>query len=279
MNEIILSSSVMPILCGCDHLVAAEPFYHADRTADFHVMIYVTKGVIYVTEDDTDYEVKAGELLFLKSGVRHYGKQLIPRGTKWYFAHFTCPQTELPAFQPDSTPIPQYTKLENTLALPKHLTDLAGTSTERDIEELIRHFNSDDPLRCWSLNAELFSLLSLIALSEMDKAAEPSFAETVAIYLSEHMREPFSGKRISQEFYLSYKHIAMLFKFKKGMTMQQYHTKLRMNEACRLLRSTLLPVGEIASQLGYQDMLYFSRCFRSYNGCSPTAYRKRPHIY
>lgn len=279
MNEIILSSSVMPILCGCDHLVAAEPFYHADRTADFHVMIYVTKGVIYVTEDDTDHEVKAGELLFLKSGVRHYGKQQIPRGTKWYFAHFTCPQTELPAFQPDSTPIPQYTRLESTLALPKHLTGLSGTSTERDIVELIRHFNSDDPLRCWSLNAELFSLLSLIALSEKDKAAEPSCAEMLCRYLAEHMREPFSGKRISQEFYLSYKHLAMLFKYKKGMTMQQYHTKLRMNEACRLLRSTLLPVGEIASQLGYQDMLYFSRCFRAFMGCSPTEYRKRPPIY
>ena len=279
MNSIILSSSVMPVLCGCDFLAAAEPFYHADRTADFHVMIYVTEGVIHVTEGETDYSVGAGELLFLKSGVRHYGKLPIPRGTKWFFVHFGCAQTELPLFTPDSSPIPKYTSLESSLRLPKHITGLSGSDTERDIAELIRRFHSEDPLRCWHLNAQLFALLSRIALTERSSAGSPTLSDRICSFLSEHMREPFSGGRISSEFYLSYKHIASVFKKEKGLTMQQYHTRLRMNEACRLLRSTLLPVGEIAAELGYQDMLYFSRCFSAVNGCSPTEYRRQTPIY
>ena len=51
-------------------------------------MIYVADGVIYVTEDEKDHEIGAGELFFLKNRIRHYGKREIPRGTKWYYVHF-----------------------------------------------------------------------------------------------------------------------------------------------------------------------------------------------
>ncbi len=279
MNRIILSSCDMPVLCGCDHLAAAEPFFHADRVADFHVLIYVTEGRIYVTEDGTDYCVGAGGLLFLKSGVRHFGRQQIPRGTKWYFAHFTLPQQDYPAFAPDSSPIPQYSPLTSTLALPKYITGLQGSGTERDIIGLIQLFHSDDPMKRWHLNQRLFSLLSRIALSGCTQPQQLSLSDRVCRYLAENISTPFSADAVSSAFYLSYKHLAAVFRKEKGMTMQQYHTALRMNEACRLLRSTLLTVGEIAARLGYQDMLYFSRCFRSSTGYSPTEYRRLPHTY
>ena len=68
--------------------------------------------------------------------------------------------------------------------------------------------------------------------------------------------------------------MSQLFKKEKGVTMQQYHNSVRMDEACRLLCSTLMSIGEIADKLGFSDVLYFSRCFRNYTGKSPSAYRK-----
>lgn len=65
----------MPRVSICNHLIAHKPFFHKDRIAPFHVLIYVVKGTIYVTEDEIDYEIHPGELIFLKSGVRHYGKK------------------------------------------------------------------------------------------------------------------------------------------------------------------------------------------------------------
>lgn len=88
MNEIMLDNSCLPVMSVCDLCAAPEDFYHADRTVDFHVMIYVVEGVVYVTEGDVDYEIHAGEMLFLKSGIRHRGKRAIERGTRWYFIHF-----------------------------------------------------------------------------------------------------------------------------------------------------------------------------------------------
>ena len=86
--QIAISESDFPIVADCDCLRATEAFYHMDRVTDFCVMIYVTEGIMYVTEDGHDYEISPGEILFLKSGLRHYGRFETPRGTSWIYAHF-----------------------------------------------------------------------------------------------------------------------------------------------------------------------------------------------
>lgn len=93
MNQLVLNNLTMPILDYCDCCIALTPFFHGDRILDFDVLIYVTAGTIYVTEETSDYAVNAGELLFLKSNVHHFGKYEIPRHTKWHFAHFHLPAT------------------------------------------------------------------------------------------------------------------------------------------------------------------------------------------
>lgn len=50
---------------------------------------------------------------------------------------------------------------------------------------------------------------------------------------------------------------------------------LRMQKARRLLVESGARVGEVAAQVGFQDLLYFSRRFRLATGLSPSAYRKR----
>ncbi len=279
MHEVFLCNNTLPSLCGCDFLAASEPFYHADRIADFNVLIYVTEGVIYVTEDGTDHEVRQGELLFLKSNVHHCGKYEIPRGTKWYFMHFLAEDNSwLPLFIPDASPIPQYSSISCRIALPKKITGLSGSDFERKLSSFVDYFHSDDPYKRWYLNVRLHELLIGLA-KEFSHSIQPSLSDRICAYLAEHLCEPFSADTLSREFFLSYKRLAAVFKKEKGITMQQYHTTLRMNEAKRLLRSTLMSVGEIAAQLGFADMLYFSRRFHENTGYSPTEFRKLPQTY
>jgi AraC-like DNA-binding protein len=53
-----------------------------------------------------------------------------------------------------------------------------------------------------------------------------------------------------------------------------YFIWLRMPCACQLLNPTNMSVKAIATALGYEDPLYFSRLFRRVNKTSPLAYRK-----
>lgn len=291
MNELTFYSNCMPVLAGCDFCAASEAFLHADRILDFHVLIYVVSGCIYVTEEDVDYEVHEGQLLFLHSGIRHYGKKAIPKGTRWYFAHFY-----LDSPKNDSSRLllqqssDSFSDFCFKTRLPKFLSGLKHSEIVRQIADLADSLHQGnacanltsmptalcavDPMTLWNANCSLFSILTLIAFTDYQTAPSPSLADQIKTFLACHITESFSAAALEKEFFLSYKHMASVFKKETGMTMLQYHTTLRMTEACRLLRSTLLSVGEISTRLGYQDLLYFSRCFHQTIGMSPSLYRR-----
>lgn len=59
-----------------------------------------------------------------------------------------------------------------------------------------------------------------------------------------------------------------------GSPPKQFLLNCKMIEARRLLESSFLRVGEIAEQLGYRDIYFFSRQFKAFYGVSPANYRK-----
>ena len=77
-----------PFVCEADYSVANFPHIHCDRVADFNIAIYLIKGEIEVIEDEITYTLKAGDLFFLKSNVRHYGVKPFEIGSAWFYAHF-----------------------------------------------------------------------------------------------------------------------------------------------------------------------------------------------
>ncbi len=284
MNEITINTCELPITISGAYEVASTPFIHMDRTADFHVLIYVTDGYICVTEDEHDYIIRKEELFFLKSGLHHYGKIEIPQGTSWYYVHFCAPQdnTACQPFQIKNEPGNQGLVPENnsyTLTLPKLSYIPQSSQPAKKISKFIHYLNSTDPLRRWNLNINLFQLLSECALYSFDNApTQTPLSDQICQYLGEHVEDAFCASMLEEQFHLSYKHLATSFKKETGTTIQTYHTSLKMNLACKLLRSTLLPIKEISLRLGYQDMLYFSRVFHANIGSSPSAYRRRSWI-
>lgn len=275
LNEIIFSNNAMPIVSGGGMLAAAEPFFHTDRTVGFNIMIYVCEGTVFVTEDDTDYEINGGGLVFLKSGHHHFGKREIPKGTRWFYVHFYLDgQNSAESFFDSPHPDLIYTPLTYSAPLPKALSGLEGSRTEERIKELSDYFTSDSPDRDWYLNIRLAELLSFIALSDSSRPSAVTLSDRICAVLRANINEPFSSKLLEKELFLSYKRMAAVFKAEKGITMQQYLDRLKADKASRLLSSTLMPVNEIAAMLGYSDPLYFSRRFRDMTGSSPTEFRK-----
>ena len=275
LNEIILSSAAQPIVCACDYLAAIDPFYHLDRVLEFNDLIYVVEGTMYVSEDGTDYDINEGELLFLKHHIRHYGVKETQRGTKWYYAHFYLdePNDDTPHFEPDPSPLVLNKPLCSYEILPKKLEGLKGGYIERRFAELVDYCRVGDELKRMRINNMFYSFLADIALAKYMDKNDRSITRNIRSWLENHYTEPFSTEKLEKEFFLSYKRMAAVFKQAYGITMQQYHNAHRMQVAAYLLRSTLLPVGEIASRLGFEDRLYFSRCFHAFSGMSPKEYR------
>ena len=59
-----------------------------------------------------------------------------------------------------------------------------------------------------------------------------------------------------------------------GQPFGEYLRQMRLTYAENLLRSSQLPVTEVAYESGFGSLSYFSRCFRDQYGVSPQEYRK-----
>ena len=268
MHELVLQKDKLPSLLDCNYLVSHVPFKHVERTASFNVLILVTKGVLYVTEDGIDYEVGPGELLFLKSGVHCYGRKNMKPGLSWYYVHFLLPECKA---QESNAPC-----TGSRLVLPKKTANLLHSEIEERLKALVDDFQRKNVRAPFTSNAALYLLLSELAFyAKRISSSNALLAEKLEHFLREHSCEPFSVASLEKEFNLTGKHLEYVFKKEKHCSLGAYHTEIRMAEACALLRTTLLSVKEISNKLGYGDMLYFSRMFHKTYGVSPSEYRRQ----
>ncbi|OCT15025.1 hypothetical protein A8709_12965 [Paenibacillus pectinilyticus] len=86
-------------------------------------------------------------------------------------------------------------------------------------------------------------------------------------------KEDISVMKISEEIYLTPNYISLIFKQETGVTITEYITSLRMEDAKNLLKSTNLKILEIAEKVGYENPHYFSTVFKKYTGIHPQKYR------
>jgi AraC-like DNA-binding protein/quercetin dioxygenase-like cupin family protein len=69
--------------------------------------------------------------------------------------------------------------------------------------------------------------------------------------------------------------IIKYFKQYTGETIVTYFTKVKMNYACNLFRTTNFKTLEIANRLGFDSLSHFNKIFKKYAGKSPSVYRKQ----
>lgn len=91
--------------------------------------------------------------------------------------------------------------------------------------------------------------------------------------IEEHMTETFSLDEIARQTGVSAAHLCRTFTRQMGIGMVAYQHRLRIEEACRMLRLTQLTVTEIAVRVGYSEVAYFSRRFKKEMGMGPAAFR------
>lgn len=93
--------------------------------------------------------------------------------------------------------------------------------------------------------------------------------------MKDKMSENFTLKDIAQQFSFSPNYLGYLFKEETGKTFSEVLIQLRMEQAGKLLKDPKCKIYEIASQVGYRYLPYFSRQFKEAYGMTPMEYRKR----
>lgn len=274
-----------PIVSYTDKRLVTRAYKHRLRTAPFHVLFYVLEGHFPIVEEGTEYILNEGTLFFLKAGLEHWGEHYIPAGTSFIFVHFYLPDAakkELPQkeYEPTISLAADRVRVhdfkETVVTLPKRIDNLKGSDLEHNICRLAEFYHEGDAFRPLKINAMLMNIFAdcmQLKYKENITTGELRVQEVIS-YLQTHKYEPFRAKNIADHMGLSYKYLEEGFKKKTGMTIQQYHTGLRIHEAEQMLRATSDSISEISVKLGYQDPLYFSNVFKKITGLSPRSYRQ-----
>ncbi len=99
--------------------------------------------------------------------------------------------------------------------------------------------------------------------------------EKVRQYIDGHLSEPLSRSVLAGLVFMNPDYFAKLFKEKTGQPLTAYIKRRRIEWAKELLAQTALPVSQVAQQVGYDNLSYFSSVFHDQTGLSPGEYRRQ----
>ncbi|MGN1059036.1 MAG: helix-turn-helix domain-containing protein, partial [Clostridia bacterium] len=129
------------------------------------------------------------------------------------------------------------------------------------------------------IRAYLIELITKI-FREIDKQ-QPLFTQSHQELVEkaiDHMRENYKSHisldDIVSGMFLSKNYFRQIFKKTTGTSISSYIQDLRINEACRLLETTVDSSAEIAAKCGFNDIKFFYQTFKKAVGMTPAEYRR-----
>ena len=280
LSDILRSMRVKGSVYFCDHLEAPWSLEFVDTTsAGFHL---VRRGECWVIAEGRTERLGPGDLVFIEPGRDHV-----------LASH--PPNSEPPPDKSETLLLCGYCEFGDDAMTP--LLDVFPAMTIVREEEFLKN-----PWLKSTLDQLAAEYLSQQPGSELvvNKLTEVVLVELIRIDFGRRDQSRFVAalhdKRISRalqklhdkpqqhwklevladEVGMSRAAFAKRFKDLVGQPMFEYLTRLRVQKSRELLRDTALPLYEVASRVGYESDISFTKTFKKHTGTTPTRFRKNP---
>ncbi|MCM3171367.1 AraC family transcriptional regulator [Paenibacillus sp. MER 99-2] len=234
--------------------------------------MYTTRGSAWIRIDGQEHEANSFYMLHVAKGSR---LQLQVREEFEYVILFYRAFLAFPNIrntwrleQRSSSPfVQQYAFTPHTpLILMRHLDHLERAWFQAD---------NMDRLYVKSLFYQFIHELMLQLSAEESSVMISDPVQHTLRYLHDHYREQVTLDDLAERFNYSSRHLSMQFKQKTGSSPIDYLIQIRLAEARRMLIKSNVTLKEIAVEVGYTDVYYFSRLFKKHVGISPIRYQQK----
>ena len=124
--------------------------------------------------------------------------------------------------------------------------------------------------------AQIPMLVAALADAHSGDGSRTSSAELVRraqTYITEHSNATIDFESLAESLGLKYRSFRYLFTKETGSSPLQYQLGIRLAWAKNLLRSSTMPIAEIAETLGFNSTWYFSHFFKKHTSTSAAEYR------
>ena len=231
-----------------------------------NLLIYCTEGRGRLRVEDWEGEVVPGQVMLLPQGLEHLYEADKRQPWTLYWVHFQGSATGI---------FMQYLGYRDGRPVVN-----AGVSPllKGGFTSLMEVRRTGYSTRAFIKSAnQLRQLLSQIAVeisSQRGGGRKDFELSRVQAFMEENIHQALTLDQLAACANMSKYHFSARYKQLSGYSPVRHFLNMKMEHACNLLDSTDLSVSAIASRLGYDDALYFSRLFSRTVGRSPRAYRR-----
>jgi AraC-like DNA-binding protein len=233
----------------------------ARKNSDLYGVELVTAGNMRFIQDGKEYIVEPGTAFIKRRGGNHYYEPG-PAG----FAHKrfvrldgTIIETIIGELGIEQTDVCHLTRPVDFAALQK--------------KAIILLRNQPQGYRT-QLSLLAFEIVLFLAQDISDTAYPPALSAAIE-YMRRNVHRKITVSELSWVAGVSFTQFFRLFNRYLGETPLTYFNAMKIKRAAELLRHTLMPIKEIAFNLGYEENTYFTNQFRKIMGVSPREFRKR----
>lgn len=104
------------------------------------------------------------------------------------------------------------------------------------------------------------------------------YVHEAMMYIERHYNQDITVAQLADWCNLDRSYFGKIFKETILVTPQEYIIRYRINMACELLKNADLSIGDVSSQVGYENQLHFSRAFKKVMGMPPREWRKKYQV-
>ncbi|MCD8103646.1 MAG: AraC family transcriptional regulator [Lachnospiraceae bacterium] len=255
-------------------------YYHWHRQAE---IICVSQGELILMIEGETHVGHAGDIFFINPGQVH--QLILEQRNSSYFSF---------VYEPEWLDFKQEDYIQNTILNPMKKSlgfPLKVSSGQSCHQILLRDINSikqiyvmqPDSYRLM-IKILLYKVLLLLESNQLFVPVSPAGTithsqTTIQIrelmdYISTHYQEHISLEQGADIMHMSPKYFSSFFAKTFLVSFTQYINHYRVDQACVLLKTTDLPIMEIAFDTGFENFSYFIRKFKEIRGCTPKEYRK-----
>ena len=101
-----------------------------------------------------------------------------------------------------------------------------------------------------------------------------SAVDIVKRYIAEHISEDLQRDDLAKLVFMNPDYLSRLFKKQEGIGLAEYIIQKKLDFAKKLLKSTQLPVVDIAARTGFSYSSYFIRIFKKKEGVTRSSIEK-----
>ncbi len=220
---------------------------------------FIQEGSAVLGVNDFRYNAREGHMLLIPQGASHQFRAG-PKGLKTLEVKFSTKSDEITHLVSQIPPF--------SLVKEAQVSELLFRIVNEGLKKPHAH-----SLLSEALLVESLVLMARGSISNMPMKAYPSPAIQAATeYIYHHLGTNFSVVDMAKGCGYNQDYLYRTIKKTYGISAIAYVNRIRFEQAKRLMEHTDISLSEIAWNLGFDSIQYFSKFFRQHAGTSPTEY-------